>query len=167
MIFLTVGNELPFNRLVRTVDAWCASNSHITVFGQIGNLGKNDHRPRHFVWQEFIKPDEYQRKCEEAELIIAHAGMGSIITALVTAKPVLIMPRRADLHEHRNDHQIATTKRFSVLNGILVAEEETMVKTLLEQWENMRGTFAMGNAGLYAQEQLLQTIRSFIFAAKD
>lgn len=167
MIFLTVGNELPFNRLVRAVDSWRSSNYHITVFGQIGNLGKNDYRPRHFAWQEFIKPDEYHRKCEEAELIIAHAGMGSIITALVTAKPILIMPRRADLHEHRNDHQIATTKRFSVLNGILVAEEETMVETLLEQWETMRGSFAMGNAGPYAQERLLLTIRDFILTGKN
>ena len=41
------------------------------------------------------------------QVVIAHDEMGSIITALEMGKPIVVMPRRAELGEHRNDHQVA------------------------------------------------------------
>ena len=48
---------------------------------------------------------------DAAAAIVAHAGMGTILTALETGKRLLVMPRRAALGEHRNDHQLATVSR--------------------------------------------------------
>jgi len=163
MIFLTVGSELPFNRLVRAVDMWCAINNSGIVFGQIGDPGVDGYRPRHFDWQEFVSPDEYRCKYDEAELIVGHAGMGSIITALVKAKPILIMPRRAVFLETRNDHQVFTAQKFAAREGVLVAEDETMIGSMLDYWETMRGSMVMKSAGPYAEERLIKTIRDFIF----
>ncbi|MBV5338808.1 MAG: glucuronosyltransferase [Deltaproteobacteria bacterium] len=163
MIFLTVGSELPFDRLVRAVDAWCATNNNDIVFGQIGDPGADGYRPRHFEWQEFISPDEYRCKYDEADLIIGHAGMGSIITALVRAKPILIIPRRAVFLETRNDHQVFTAQKFAEREGILVAEDETMIRPMLDKWETMRDSIVMKSVGPYAEERLIETIRDFVF----
>ena len=36
MIFVTVGSQLPFDRLVRAVDDWAAGNGGAAAFAQIG-----------------------------------------------------------------------------------------------------------------------------------
>ena len=167
MIFLTVGSEIAFDRLVRAVDVWCGDGHHNTVFGQIAHSGLNGYRPQNFVWKEFVSPVEYRRLYDEAELIIAHAGMGSIITALVKAKPILIMPRRAVFRETRNDHQVATAKIFSERKGIFVAEDETMVASMLDKWKGLIGTISFKSAGPYAEDHLVKTIRDFIQANND
>jgi UDP-N-acetylglucosamine transferase subunit ALG13 len=68
---------------------------------------------------------------KEAELVVAHAGMGSIITALRYQRPLLIMPRRAALGEHRNDHQVATAKWLIDRPGIEVAWDESELPACL------------------------------------
>ena len=65
--------------------------------------------------------------------MIAHAGMGSIITALELGKPIMVMPRRASLGEHRNDHQVATAKRFAEQGRIMVAFNEKELVDKLDQ----------------------------------
>ena len=113
MIFLTVGTQEPFDRLVRAVDAWCGKRDYREIFAQINNPGRNGYRPRNMEWTPTLSPAAYDDRMATADLIVAHAGMGSIITALSLAKPILILPRRADAKEQRNDHQIATAQRFA------------------------------------------------------
>jgi len=162
MIFLTVGNELPFTRLVKTIDQWCGNNKQHKVFGQIGPVGSDGYCPIHFEWEEFVSPKMYHQKCNEADLIIAHAGMGSIITALEMSKPIIILARLAAFFEHRNDHQVATANRFSERKGVSVAEDEHVLGEMLEKWDNMRDVIEIENVEPYAEERLIQTIRDFI-----
>lgn len=108
MIFLTLGTQLPFDRLVRAVDEWCGARGRDDVFGQIADPGDTGYRPQHFDWVAHLPPEDYTTRFASARLIVAHAGMGSIITAMERGKPIVLMPRRADLGEHRNEHQLAT-----------------------------------------------------------
>ncbi len=48
MIFVTVGFQLGFDRLIKAMDNWCQSSGHEDVFGQLGELGENGYRPEHF-----------------------------------------------------------------------------------------------------------------------
>lgn len=162
MILLTVGYELPFNRLVRAVDEWCASRGRTDVFGQIADPGPSGHRPRHFEWQSFLEPEEFQRRFEQADLVVGHAGMGSIVTALCLAKPIVIMPRRAALKETRNDHQVATAEKFALRPGVRVAADETEVGPALDGM--VAGSAGLVPAGIskFAAPRLLDAIRSFI-----
>lgn len=54
--------------------------------------------------------DEFDKLCHDARLIVAHAGMGTIISAMTKGKPIIVFPRIAALGEHRNEHQLATSK---------------------------------------------------------
>jgi len=105
------------------------------VFAQIG---KSESPPSHIEWQRFLSPPDFQSKAREAEVIIAHAGMGSILTALEFSKPIVLMPRRAHLGEHRNDHQWATVKHLSKDVGVAVAADELALLDQLERLEELR-----------------------------
>lgn len=161
MIFLTVGTQLPFDRLVSSVDLWAEKHPDVEIFGQIADPGAQGYKPSHFEWESFIEPDEFNTKYAQAEFIIAHAGMGSIISGLTHAKPVLIMPRRAQFKEHRNDHQLATAEKFKERNGVNVAFDETDVSPILDSLIKANGAKSEA-AGDFADSHLLDAIRNFI-----
>jgi len=132
VIFVTVGSQLPFDRLVRGVDTWCASNPNETVFAQIADPGPRGYYPGHMEWERFLDPEAFDRRFTEAALIVAHAGMGSIIGALMAPKPIVIMPRWASLGEHRNDHQLTTISKFRDLRNVYPAVDEGELPDVLD-----------------------------------
>lgn len=161
MIFLTVGTQEPFDRLVAAVDAWAAVHD-VPVFGQLGALKPGSHRPQHFEWREFITADAYQQRLETSRLIVAHVGMGSIISALTHGKPLVMMARRASLGEHRNEHQLATAAKFQGRPGLHIAADEADVGPLID---HVLGSGADGKAGDFpphASARLIDTLRGFI-----
>jgi UDP-N-acetylglucosamine transferase subunit ALG13 len=103
------------------VDQWATQQQRSDVFAQIG---ESMNPPKHVHWRRFLSPTDFRAKAREAQVIIAHAGMGSILTALEFGKPIVLMPRRAHLGEHRNDHQWATVKHLSKDVGVAVAADE-------------------------------------------
>jgi UDP-N-acetylglucosamine transferase subunit ALG13 len=105
VIFVTVGSSEPFDRLVRAVDEWAGLRGRSDVFAQIGH---SDYQPKHIQCSKFLDPSEFRTRFNNAQFVVAHAGMGSIITALEIGKPIVVMPRRAHLGETRSDHQVAT-----------------------------------------------------------
>jgi UDP-N-acetylglucosamine transferase subunit ALG13 len=165
VILVTVGSQLPFCRLLRAVDAWCAANGRSDVIGQIGAVGPDHYRPKHFKYDPFIPPGKFDELTAQADLIIAHAGMGSIIGALRNAKPIVIMPRRASLGEHRNDHQLATASRFAGRQNVYVADDEAALPATLER---VVGSSA-GGAPIspFADPRLIASLRRYILDVAD
>lgn len=163
MIFVAVGTQLPFDRLVRAVDDWCAhSGRGGEVFGQIGHLGTDNYTPGHFEWAEMIGADAFRDRIMGADVVVSHAGMGSIITALSFARPIVILPRRAHLGEHRNDHQFATVKRLGTRPGIFPAMTEAEVADLIDR--RLSGDRAHSGAEIpdFAEPRLTDALRGFI-----
>ncbi len=156
MIFVTVGAQMPFDRLVKTVDQWAGERGRNDVFAQIG---LTDYRPSNIQWTPFMSTEEFKRRYEAAKVVIAHAGTGSIITALQLGKPILIMPRRASLRETRNDHQVATSEQFQRFDSVAVAWDEKELVTRLEEIDSLRGRQTIEP---YASQELVGTIREFI-----
>ena len=161
MIFLTLGTQEPFDRLVRAVDDWCAVTGRGTdLFGQITE--RAGYRPKHFEWVASLPPALHRQRCSEAEFIVSHAGMGSIITAMTYGKPIVILPRRADLKEHRNDHQQATARRLGGRPGLLVAQTESDLPPLLDRL--VAGEAASDASALspFADQSLIDALTAFI-----
>ena len=152
MIFLTVGSHEPFDRLIRAMDLWCAANPGREVFGQITDHGS--YRPQNFASTGQMDAQAYQQKCLEAECLVSHAGMGSILTALDLAKPIVIMPRRGHLKETRNDHQFSTAREFRGKPGIFVADDVAVLAEALGSALTTRA--GEGAAPRFAQDRLIR-----------
>lgn len=128
MIFVTIGSQGPFDRLIRAVDEWAAQRGRSDVFAQIG---KAKYLPKHIPFTDFVDPMEFDSRIEQARLVVAHAGIGSILSALELGKPIVVVPRRAEFHEQRNDHQVATAKYFGERGRVVVAyETESLAEKL-------------------------------------
>ncbi|MBI1402051.1 MAG: glucuronosyltransferase [Porphyrobacter sp.] len=123
MIIVTVGMQLGFDRLIAAVDA-LAPGLGMPVIAQ---TGKGSYRPQHMEARASIAPAEFEALVGEARLIVAHAGIGTVLTAARCRKPIVLVPRRAELGEHRNDHQLATVRKLAGRPGILVAEQEGLL----------------------------------------
>lgn len=119
MIFLTIGSMFPFDRLVRTMDDWALAQGE-EVFAQIGAGG---YEPRHMRFARSLPRPEFLARVAAAELVVGHAGMGTVITAGEHGKAIVILPRRAARGEHTNDHQVDTAAWLAGRQGIFVAEE--------------------------------------------
>jgi UDP-N-acetylglucosamine transferase subunit ALG13 len=156
VIFVTVGTQLAFDRLITAIDAWAGAAPGRAVFAQIG---PTQLRPRHIEHARFISPDECNERMRSATAIVAHAGMGTILTALELGKPLLVMPRRAALGEHRNDHQLATAQRFAALRRLEVAFDEAELARALEALDRIAAQPPISH---YAPEDLVAGLRAFI-----
>jgi UDP-N-acetylglucosamine transferase subunit ALG13 len=156
MIFVTVGDQMPFDRLIRTVDEWAVARGRLDVFAQIG---RSDFRPKSIETACFIDPLEFRNRVQAARVVVAHAGMGTIITALQYGKPIIVMPRRGSLRETRNDHQVATVTYLSEQGRVMVALDEEMLIKRLDQFETLR---EVERIGPHASPSLIAALRNFV-----
>lgn len=156
MIFVTVGAQMPFDRLVRTVDQWAAETERDDVFAQIG---ESSYRPHRIDFRRFILPEQFERCFRQADVIVSHAGAGSVLTALRVQRPILVMPRLGRLNETRNDHQVAMAGRFEQLGYVTVAGDEIELRRKLHHIDDLATGQRIGDA---ADPRLLDTIRRFI-----
>lgn len=156
MIFVTVGTQLAFDRLITAVDEWAGSTPEREIFAQIGPTPL---QPRHIEHAQFVSPEECAERMLAAQAIVAHAGMGTILTALELGKSLLVMPRRAALGEHRNDHQLATAQRFAESGRVNVAFDEAELPLRLEQLDHAA---AQPRISRSAPDDLIAGLRAFI-----
>lgn len=131
MIFVTIGMQLGFDRLIEAMDR-LAPDLNIPITAQIG---KGIYQPQNMSVRRNIAPGEFEDLVQYAQLVVSHAGIGTVLTAQRFQTPIVLFPRRAELGEHRNDHQLATVRQLRGRDGITIADTETdlakaIIKTL-------------------------------------
>lgn len=155
---MTVGTQLPFDRLIHALDQWVSHcDPRPEVFAQIGPDGQ---QPKHLEFVRTLTPQQFNEKLQAAQIVVAHAGMGTILSALEIGKKVVVMPRRAELGEHRNNHQLATAKKLGDAGMVDVATDEEQLIDMLSQMDKAEST---GAISAHASEPLLNAVRQFIF----
>lgn len=79
MIFVTTGTQEPFDRLLLIIKRFAPLYG-----GEIVIQAKTDmvFEETNIVLHEFLKPEEFSVYFNSASLIVSHAGMGGIISAL-------------------------------------------------------------------------------------
>ena len=159
MIFLTVGSQLPFDRLTEAVDAWTACHPGVEVFGQVG---LTDRPPSHFTSVATMSPTEYMRRFAEADLIVAHAGMGTIINALELRKPMLMLPRLARFKESRNDNQVGTARHFSSYQSFQVIDSESLLSSTVDHMLAHLDEYGKASDTFGVTSALIAAIREFV-----
>ncbi|MCM4156130.1 glycosyltransferase [Gramella sp. AN32] len=158
MIFVTVGTQEPFDRLIRAMDEIVPELGDQEIIVQ---APLKTYKPIHFKTFDFINPSKYNNIFDRADLIISHAGMGTILSALTKEKSLLVMPRLVKYGEHRNEHQLHTAQKFKFLNYINVAEDEKQLQTILLNKKDQK-LMIPKKMGKYASDELINSLRKYI-----
>jgi len=127
VIFVTVGTQLAFPRLIEALDALAPQLGEEVV----AQVGPDAGDYPNLKTQANVTPDEFEHLFTGARLVVGHAGVGTILSAKRFGKPLVLMPRRHALGEHRNDHQLATAKAVEKLPGVYIAWQPEELSGLL------------------------------------
>lgn len=160
MIFITIGSQFPFDRLISAVDKVVPKLDTDAVIAQVG---MSNYTALNIEMLDFVSPTDFESYFNQADLIIGHAGMGTIITALELNKPIIVMPRLKKYGEVTTDHQLATVKELEKLNYTYIAYNETELQTKLVSLYKT-GLKSLYKINKYASHQLLDSIGAFINA---
>lgn len=147
---------MAFDRLIGWVDDWAVAHQRDDVRAQIGPSG---YVPRRIEVLPFMDPQEFRRRMSEAQAVVAHAGMGTIITALELGKPILVVPRQGALAETRNDHQVATAKRLEQDGLVLAAYDPEQFAARMVDLERASARERISDR---ASPELLARLRGFV-----
>jgi UDP-N-acetylglucosamine transferase subunit ALG13 len=141
VIFVTVGSDKGYSRLLRAVDRLKTDGLiDEEVLLQIGRTPNFTSGVCKVV--QFLSPNDYEQHMRDASVVICHGGAGTMIQALNTGKTPVVMPRRKHYCEHVDDHQLegalalAAEGRIILVHEpyrLLAAIEEARARTMLPQ----------------------------------
>ena len=128
MILVLCGTQKQdFSRLINEV-AVLADEYDIIVQG-----GHNNYQSDKMTLLNFISPNNLQQLYEQAEVVITHAGAGSMIQSLKNQKKTLAVPRLSKYGEHVNDHQLELSKKLEELGYLLVYNDGDNFRDMFEK----------------------------------
>lgn len=162
MIFVTVGTQGPFPRLLEWVAAWAARHPRLDIAAQVHTPDPRASLP--FACTPHLDMPAFMEHVDKADFVVSHAGTGNIISCIERGKPVLVVPRLHARGEHRNDHQVDTCERFADRPLVHVA-------TTRETFEDVADRLLAGGATTAATTEaparamLIRQVRAFVFGA--
>lgn len=157
MIFVTVGSMFPFDRLIQAMDDWARTRPGLEVLAQIGD---GNFTPRHMTWVRRLERPAFVETVTRADVVVAHAGIGSVLTARTVGTPIVLLPRRQQLGEHTSDHQMESAVSLRGREGIFVADSESELVQVMGSVMMDKPTAAQSSPS--ADPVFLSRIRGFI-----
>ena len=121
-ILVTIGSmvEKKFTRLFKIIDELCEEKI-INGNDVVAQVGQDDYKAKYFKTFDMISDDKFKELIDNSDLIITHAGTGTVTTCLKKNKKVIIFPRMAKYDEHYDDHQLELAELFVKNNYVLCA----------------------------------------------
>lgn len=132
MILVMLGTQKnSFNRLLEEIQKCIEEHSiNEKVIVQAGDTKFESKDMEIF---KLIPNGKLRKLIKEADLIITHGGVGSIVTCLKEGKKIIAVPRYHEYGEHVNDHQLQIVQTFDGQGFIKgIANVEDLPKALEE-----------------------------------
>lgn len=127
MIFVTVGtNEARFDRLLRAVGALDVTT------GLVVQHGPSSVRPAGARCVDYLEYDEIVATMRAADVVVTHAGVGSVMTALMNGKRPIVVPRLRRFDEAVDDHQLEFARRLAASGLVRLVEDPADLGGALE-----------------------------------
>jgi UDP-N-acetylglucosamine--N-acetylmuramyl-(pentapeptide) pyrophosphoryl-undecaprenol N-acetylglucosamine transferase len=124
VIFVTIGTSEPFDRLIAALPD--DASEELVV-----QCGQSSMRPAGAEIHEYLSYDELVTLVRRARVVVCHAGVGTILTALANGRRPIVVPRLARHGEAVDDHQVALARRLADVGLVLLAEDPSLVPQLL------------------------------------
>ncbi|MFD1851641.1 PssE/Cps14G family polysaccharide biosynthesis glycosyltransferase [Oceanobacillus bengalensis] len=132
MIFVVLGtHELPFRRLLLEVER--LKRTRIIDEDIIVQHGHTKYQSDHMILKKFINTKEMDLLYDQANIVITHAGTGSIMNGLKRGKKLIAVPRLKKYGEHNDDHQLQITNVLKSEGHLLSWEEGTNLADVMEE----------------------------------
>lgn len=94
---------------------------------------------------DFISYDEMEKYIDKSDLVITHAGTGSIVMPLKKDKKVIACARLSKFGEHVDDHQVELVDVFYSEGYILKIDEDTSLNEVLKNIKDFKPKKFVGN----------------------
>jgi beta-1,4-N-acetylglucosaminyltransferase len=117
LIFVTVGStQIPFARLIRALD-WLPDSEQLLV--QHGPVAAPPGATEARAFMEF---PEVVERMQAADVVICHAGAGSILCALRAGHTPIVVPRLERYGETVDDHQLELARALAADGRVIAVE---------------------------------------------
>lgn len=150
MIIVATGTEkFPMDRLPREIDRLIEVGALRSedVFVQLGSC---NYEPKYCPWKRRLSFGEMHQRTADARLMIAHGGAGTFLLCRSLGTPEIMVPRRAALGEHVDDHQLEFSRRLTQLNYVTSVEN-------IEDLHDAIKAAPQADAPRYSGDRLLAT----------
>lgn len=136
MIFVTVGSQrFPFPRLFQMVDQLI--RDRVITGKVIAQVGYTDYHSNNMVIRQFLQESEMKECIRSSDIIVTHAGIGTITQCLESGKKIIVVPRKRELGEHVDNHQIEIANVFRDKRLITVANSQQEIQTIIEHMDSI------------------------------
>jgi len=132
MILVILGTQdKPFKRLLKAIDKEI-NNGNIKD-KVIVQAGTTKYKTNNMELFDFISNSEMKKLIKQANLIITHGGVGSILESIQNNKKIIAVARLKKYGEHVNDHQKQIIKTFKEYGYILELKEMKDLGVLIKE----------------------------------
>jgi UDP-N-acetylglucosamine transferase subunit ALG13 len=130
-VFLTVGTDHhPFDRLILWLDRWLRETVvNVSCVEQIGS----SEPPAYARYNKFVPYEDIRSAMNDADVIVSHAGPGSVLMAENVGHRPVVVPRRKEFGEAVDNHQVVFARWLSSNRIAHVAEDEVGFQHALAQ----------------------------------
>lgn len=118
-VFVTVGanQHAGFERMIR--ELYELIPAHWSSYWQ---YGPTDVRGLKIDGSKTLSAKDMMRQLELADVIVSHAGTGSILSSLMAGKIPIVVPRAANEGEHVDEHQVDLAN-FAAANDLAIVRQ--------------------------------------------
>ena len=156
MILVMLGTQNnSFHRLLEEIDRLidCGIiNEKVVV-----QAGYTKYSSKNMEIFSLISQEELEKYQKEADLIITHGGVGSIIGSLKLGKKVIAIPRLHKYEEHVNDHQKQIVESFDKDGYIIGLKEVSELEDAIKKVEGFKP-----RKYIASNEKMISIIENFI-----
>lgn len=123
MIFVSVGtNETRFDRMVEAVCTLPAGSDLLVQYGS-SSITEGDGE-----WRNFLTFEEMEQAMRRADVVVCHAGAGSILLARRCGHRPIVMARLGELGEAVDDHQLIMARRLHASGVVTLVSDATELR---------------------------------------
>ncbi len=132
MILVTLGTQdKVFPRLLEAIDK--AIEEKIITERVVVQAGNTKYESNNMEIFSFIPYEEFNDMINQCDILITHAGVGSIITGINHNKKVIATARLKKYGEHANDHQLQILDTFEQSGYILALRNFEEIGKVLQE----------------------------------
>lgn len=132
MILVLLGTQdKPFTRLLEEIEKLI--NKKVIKDKVVVQAGCTKFVSENMELFDLMPVDELQELQKQADLIITHGGVGSILSNLQLNKKVIAAPRLSKYGEHTNDHQVQIINEFFKTGYLLKVEEMNELENAIKE----------------------------------